>query len=107
MTAIKAAHRTKRQADSLGTVAFVLLWHGNTRDVGFNGVGDGGGKYATGVHGGGGWEGAGIGALLWGCNSIAAYGTGEMEEMEWIWLIDRGLERIEGGGATVSCAEKS
>ena len=38
MTAIKAAHRTKRQADSLGTVAFVLLWHGNTRDVGFNGV---------------------------------------------------------------------
>ena len=38
MTAIKAAHRTKRQADSLGTVAFVLLWHGNTRDVGFNGA---------------------------------------------------------------------
>ena len=38
LTAIKAAHRTKRQADSLGTVAFVLLWHGNTRDVGFNGV---------------------------------------------------------------------
>ena len=38
MTAIKAAHRTKRQADGLGTVAFVLLWHGNTRDVGFNGV---------------------------------------------------------------------
>ena len=38
MTAIKAAHRTNRQADSLGTVAFVLLWHGNTRDVGFNGV---------------------------------------------------------------------
>ncbi len=38
MTALKAAHRMKRQADSLGTVAFVLLWHGNTRDVGFNGA---------------------------------------------------------------------
>lgn len=38
MTAIKAAHRTKRGADASGMVAFVLLWHGNTRDVGFNGV---------------------------------------------------------------------
>ena len=49
MTAIKAAHRTKRQADSLGTVAFVLLWHGNTRDVGFNGVN--GRNGANGVNG--------------------------------------------------------
>ncbi len=64
--------------------------------MGRDGVGDGGGKYATGVHGGRGWEGAGIGALLWGCNSIAAYGTGEMEEMEWIWLIDRWLRWFEG-----------
>lgn len=65
-------------------MAYVSSWHGNKRDVEFNGVGDGGGKYATGVHGGRGWEDAGIGALLWGSNSIAAYGTGEMEKMEWI-----------------------
>lgn len=64
--------------------------------MGRDGVGDGGGKYATGVHGGRGWEGAGIGALLGGCNSIAAYGTGEMKEMEWIWLIDRWLRWFEG-----------
>ena len=76
----------------MGRMGGVGLMGGMGRD----GVGDGGGKYATGVHVGRGWEGAGIGALLWGCNSIAAYGTGEMEEMEWIWLIDRGLDRVEG-----------
>ena len=44
MTAIKVAHRTKRQADSLGTVAYVSSWHGNTLNAGFNGVNGRGGQ---------------------------------------------------------------